>query len=363
MKRWIFGNHLPVAPCLLAAAIFLAGPGPVRAQTSCGLGLEAVAVPVEQLTVSDFDLNNFEARGLLFTVNVLNPPDSPAVDVQLDIVLHISLADGLEFFQATIMKTDPFTVPGGGRTITNLDLGKNSGIRFEVFDINDEARAAIEDRALATGLLPAGTYTLTFSLENCAEAGTDDVVWEIRNPGRVELISPRDGESTGEFPLFEFFQEGPEARLTVAEMSDGQTKEDAITREPAMLTAMLTTDRSYLYQGGRPLEKGKTYVWRVETLTRVAGNATVSLSSPVYSFTVSETPGATGNGSEFDYILARLEAIYGAQYPDIFRAIREGSFKLTGDYTLDDGRITEADLQALFDALQESIDTSELTFE
>jgi len=362
MKRWYFKIHLPVAPLLLAATIFMVGPDQARSQT-CSLGLEAVAVPVEQLTLSDFDLNNFEARGLLFTVNIINPPDSPAVDVQMNVVLNIQLATGESFFQATIMKTDAFTVPGGGRTVTNLDLGKSSGIGFEVFDINDEARAAIEDRALSTGLFPAGMYTLTFTLENCASAGSDDVVWDIRNSTRVELISPGDGESVGEFPFFEFFQEGPTARLTVAELSDGQTKEDAITRDPAMLVTEFTFERSFLYQGGRPLEKGKRYVWRVETLTRVAGGELISISSPVYSFTVSETPGATGTGSEFDYIMARLEAIYGAQYPDIFRAIRDGSYTLTGDYTLDDGSISEADLQALFDALQQSIDTSELTFE
>ncbi len=363
MNRLFFGKLPTVAPWFFAAAVFLAGPGPVRSQT-CPLRLQAVSVPVEQLTISDFDLDNFEAKGLLFTVNVINPPDSPAVDVQMNIILNIQLATGETFFQATIMRTDPFTVPAGGRTVTNLDLGKSSGIGFEVFDIDDEARAAIEDRTLSTGMLPAGTYALTFSLENCTEAFSDgEVVWEIRNPSRVELISPRDGESTGEYPFFEFFQEGPAARLTVAEFTDGQTKEDAITRDPAMLTADLTTERSFLYQGGRPLEKGKSYVWRVEILTTVSGGDELPLSSPVYSFTVSETPGATGDGSDYDAILARLEAIYGSRYPDIFRAIREGSFTLTGDYTLDADRITAEDLQALFDTLQESVDASELTFE
>jgi hypothetical protein len=362
MKQWYFNNLLPVGPWLFAAAICLAVPATALPQT-CPLGLEAAAVPVEQLTISDFDVDNFQARGVLFTVNISNPADSPAVDVQMNVILNIQLATGEGYAQATIMRTDPFSIPPGGRTVTNLDLGKSSGIGFEVFDINDEARAAIEDRALSTGLLPAGVYTLTFSLENCSSAGSDDIVWDIRNTTRVELISPRDGESTGEFPFFEFFQEGPRARLTVAEMSDGQTKEDAITRDPAMLVADLTNERSFLYQGGRPLEKGKTYVWRVETFTRIAGGDEVALSSPVYGFTVSETPGTTGDGSEFDYILARLEAIYGAQYPGIFHAIREGSYKLTGDYTLDGGSISEADLQALFDTLQESVDSSELTLE
>src|SRR3990172_2463830 len=361
MNRCVFRKLLPVAPWLVAAPFFFAAPTAVQAQT-CALTLTATEVPVEQLTIADFDLNNFEARGLLFTVSIINPPDSPAVDVQMNIFLDIRLATGEGFSRAINMKPEPFTVPACSRTVTNLDLGKSSGIRFEVFEIDAGARSALEERALSTGVFPAGIYTLKFSLVNCQEA-LGEVHWDIRNPSRVELISPRDGESIGEFPVFEFYQEGPAARLTVAEFTDGQTKEDAITHDPAMLVAALTTERSYPYQGGRPLERGKSYVWRVETMTRIAGGGEVSLSSPVYSFTVSETPGAVGNGSEFDAILARLEAIYGDQYPDLFRAIREGAFTLTGDYLLDGGKITEADLQALFDTLQESVDTSELTFE
>lgn len=343
------------AAALIAALALGTGAHHSFAQT-CDLGLQASAVPVEQLTIADFDVDNFESRGLLFTVQITNPGPAEA-GVQMNVVLNIALATGETFFQATIMRTDPFPVPPGVKTLTNFDLGKNGGIGFEVFDINAEARAAIEDRALSSGVLPAGVYTLSFTLDNCEEAGQEDLVYDLRNPNRIELISPADGEQTSEYPLFEFFHEGPAARLTVAEILPGQTYEDAITRDPAMLEADLTTERSYLYSGGRPLEQGKSYVWRIATLTRIAGGTTTETQSPIRSFTVS-----TGD-EPFDMLLARLEMMYGSQYPDIFRAIREGKFHFTGEYALDRSTISEAALLELLNTLQESVESAELTFE
>ena len=349
--------NLRVRFIVAAAALFLAGATPAAAQPApCPLRLTAIQVPVEQLTIADFDVNHFESRGLLFTVNISNPGPSP-VDVQMNVILMIQLATGEDFQPAAIMKTEPFSVPAPGMTVTNLDLGQSKEIRFESFEIIDAAQDAIEEQTLSSGLLPAGVYTFRFSLENCAEAAPVDVVIRLGNPSRVELISPRNGEGVSQFPFFEFYHEGRSARLTVAELNPGQTPENAIDRDPPMMQVDLATERSYLYSGGRPLEQGKSYVWRVQTLTRVAGGGTVDLSSPVAGFTVSE------GGTYYDALLARLEMMYGAQYPDIFRAIREGAYRPTGDYSLDGTALSEADLLKVLDALQEAIDSSELTFE
>ena len=98
-------------------------------------------------------------------------------------------------------------------------------------------------------------------------------------------------------------------------------------------------------------------MWRIQPLTRIAGGGPVDLSSPLSTFTVSE------GGTFYDALLARLEMMYGAQYPDVFRAIREGGFRPTGEYALDGASLGEAELAKLLDALQEAIDSSELTFE
>jgi hypothetical protein len=68
-------------------------------------------------------------------------------------------------------------------------------------------------------------------------------------------------------------------------------------------------------------------------------------------------------GTFYDALLARLERMYGAQYPDVFRAIRDGAYRPTGEYALDGAGLGEAELLQLLDALEEAIDSSELTLE
>lgn len=340
-----------------ALALTLAPAPPAAAQVLCPLRLTATQVPVEQLTIADFDIDHFESRGLIFSVSISNPGPLPAIGVRMNIVLQIMLERGGEFLPAAEMRTEPFTVPVNGRTVTNLDLGQAKEIGFESFEITDAARDAIEERTLSAGIFPAGTYTFTFTLEGCPEATPVDVVIRLGNPSRVELISPADGEETSEFPVFEFFHEGRAAELTVAELRPGQTYEDAIERDPAMLVKELSGERTVVYSGGRPLEQGRSYVWRVRTLTRIAGGSTVDLSSPVRGFTVSR------GGTFDDALLARLERMYGTMYPDLFRAIREGKFRSTGIYALDGRGLSEAELMKVLDALEEALDASELTFE
>jgi hypothetical protein len=338
---------------ILACALAAVSPAPAQ----CPLTLTSSQVPVEQLTLADFDIQHFESRGLIFTVNIANAGSVP-VDVQMEILLKVRLASGEDFLPAAELKTDPFTVPVGSRTITNLNLGQTKDISFETFDVIDAARDAIEDRALSTGIFPAGVYTFEFSLlGDCAGVTPVDVEIRIGNASRLELIAPRDGEEVSQYPVFEFFHEGRAARLTVAELRPGQTYEDAIDRNPPMLEKELTTERTVVYSGGRLLEQGKSYVWRVSTLTRIAGGTTVDLSSPVYGFTVAE------GGTFEDALLARLERMYGRQYPEVFRAIHDGKFSPTGSFSLDGTSVSAADLAKILDALEEALDSSELTFE
>jgi hypothetical protein len=334
----------------------LAAVTPAASQ-ECALTLTSSQVPVEQLTLADFDIQHFESRGLIFSVNISNPGPAPA-DVQMDIVLKIELTDDHKFLPAAVLRTNPFTVPVNGRTITNLNLGQSKDISFESFEVIPEARDEIEKRTLSTGIFPAGRYTFDFSLAGaCSGVTPVDVVILIGNPSRLELIAPRDGEEVSQYPVFEFFHEGRSARLTVAELRPGQTYEDAIDRNPAMLEKDLSTERTVVYSGGRLLEQGKSYVWRVQTLTTIAGGSTVDVSSPVYGFTVAE------GGTFEDALLARLERMYGRQYPGVFKAIRDGRFSPTGSFSLEGKSLSGADLAKLLDQLEEAIDSSELTFE
>jgi hypothetical protein len=187
----------------------------------------------------------------------------------------------------------------------------------------------------------------------------NDVTILLQNPSRVDLRSPRDGEVTNEFPLFEYYQEGGRAELTVAEKSPDQSREDAIARKPAMLDVELTGQNSFLYAGGRPLQDGKTYVWRVVSKVLSTGGTDLEISSPIGEFTVS----ASGQGTTDDALLDQLEQLLGSRYHDLFAQIRQGGFKLTGNFTLNNSTLTQSQLLDLLNQLRELGDTAEVTFE
>jgi hypothetical protein len=322
----------------------------------CPLSVEATSIPVQQLTLADVDLENFRSSGLLFTIRIPNS-GAETVNARLDAVLSIDLTDGRTYPTAVSMRTEPFPIPPGGRSITNLDMGDQADIKFEFFEYDNEAQDAIEDATLASGIFPAGVYRITFALIDCPSADPVWVEFDLRNPSRIILVSPREGEVTSQFPMFEFFHEATDARITVTELLPGQSYEAAITRVPQMNRVDIGAARSYLYNAGRPLETGKSYVWNIETFTRASGGREVAEASPIQMFTVGKAEGP------YDALLARLEVIYGQQYPDLFAALKQGRYGATGTFTLDGETLSEQDLLEILIRLQDSADDDELTLE
>jgi hypothetical protein len=355
-----------VALAALVAGTFVSAP-PCASAQPCALGLNVTYAPVQQLSLADIDFEHFESRNLLFTVVITNPgADATA---RLHGVLHVRLADGSYNGDALTFVTAQFPVPPGGRQLTNMDLGYKSDIHIDELDFADEAKDNVQDVALSTGKFPAGVYTLviTLSQTNCSAGGdttvgTKDIVLDLGNPSRVELRSPRDGEQTGEFPLFEYYSDGTPVTLTVAEIGAGQSREDAIEREPAMLVAEINGQNSFLYAGGRPLERGKSYVWQVRSSTVLSGGGNAAVASPVGLFTVAAAPGAESATTE-DAILRQLEELFGSRYPSLFKAIRDGKLVLTGTFTLNQSTLTEAQLLDLMNQLREMSESVDLTLE
>jgi hypothetical protein len=354
-----------VALAALVAGTFVSAP--LASAQPCALGLNVTYAPVQQLSLADIDFEHFESRNLLFTVVITNPgADATA---RLRGVLHVQLADGSYSGDALTFVTAQFPVPPGGRQLTNMDLGYKSDIRTEELDFADEAKDNVQDVALSTGKFPAGVYTLSITLAqtNCSaggdtSVGTKDIVLDLGNPSRVELRSPRDGEQTGEFPLFEFYSDGTPVTLTVAEIAPGQSREDAIDREPAMLVTEINGQNSFLYAGGRPLERGTSYVWQVRSSTVVSGGGNAAVASPVGLFTVAAAPGAEGASTE-DAILRQLEELFGSRYPSLFKAIRDGKLVLTGTFTLNQSTLSQAQLLDLVNQLREMSESVDLTLE
>jgi hypothetical protein len=255
-------------------------------------------------------------------------------------------------------------VNAGGQTFTNLDMGSNSTvIRTGSFDYDAQAKARLNDIVLGTGRFPAGRYS--FFVNVTCENGTQDTLGRghgqfdllLRNASRVELRSPLDGESTNQFPLFEYYTDATTARLVVAELMPGESPQDAINHDPPMLDVDLHNQNSYFYAGGRLLEQGKSYVWQVTGKSLGSGGINDDIKSEIRKFNVTQT------GLTEDEILRRIEQILGPKHQDVFDKIRKGEFKLTGKYSDNNTPLSTGELLNLIYELRDALDNAEVTFE
>jgi hypothetical protein len=336
--------------------ILLAAGNTASAQS---LQMEVTYMPVHRLSPADVDFQHGGGTNLLFTIQILNSGES-TVSVALQGVLNVHLASGEFSGQGASFKSNFFDAPHGTKIIRNFDLYRTGSIGMDHSDVDGKFQGYIND-GLASGLLPEGEYTFVLTLVDAngnSLDGTKEVVFNLKNTSRAELRSPRDGESTNEFPLFEFSFDGDRATIRVAEIGEGQSREDAMSRRPLMLEADVVGN-SYSYNSGRPLENGKTYAWQLSVDQALAGGGTNSVVSPIWEFTVS---GANGGGSE-SAIIRQLEDIFGNRYPDIFKAIHDGGFTPSDRFMLNGSTISLSDLLNLLNEIRQNADAAELTFE
>ena len=349
---------------LTAGAVLLVGCimlFPNTANAQCSLSMDISSTPVTQLSPSDIDFEHFESRNLLFTATIKN---SNEVDVyaKLEGTVDIFLADGTPFNDAVTFTTNQFSVSPGGRTITNLNIGRNADITLEKFQFDQLAKEKVQDIALSTGKFPAGRYVFQIKLTDlsCNQIkGENEVTFNLQNASRIELRSPAEGATTNEFPFFEFFQEGERAVLKVAEKTENQSAEDAIDRKPAMVETDLVGQNSFLYSGGRPLEPGKTYVWQVVSKSIASGGGSTDIASEIRTFTVSNTAQAGGLES---VALDQLKSLFGSKYQSIFEFITNNGYQLSGPYTNNGVSIDLNELLKLLNNMGNT-DNIEISFE
>jgi hypothetical protein len=328
----------------------------------CPLTMTVSHTPVQEISPADFDFAHFESRNLLFTLTIINPTADSASAI-LEGSIDIKLEDGAYFPKAASFRSRPFKVPPGGLFLTNRNLGREGSIPTEQFEFESEPKSRIQDIALSTGKFPAGTYRFDLTIK-CVQVGTERVgdsklvEFNIQNASRVELRSPRDGEATNDRPFFEFFNEADCGVLTIAEKTPEQSRDDAISHMPPMIEVELCGQNSYLYTGGRPLEEGKTYVWRVVGTSKGTGGAKIEIHSQIGLFTVSSSV----QGSPESAILNQLEEMYGQRYTSIFEQIHHSGFAFTGQYTLNGFSLSLSDLLNLLVKLRDA-ESAELSFE
>jgi hypothetical protein len=269
--------------------------------------------PVTSLGVNDIDFKTFGSNHWLFTFNITYPGNHP--NMQMTGELNVVLSDGTPISNpAMSLTTYPFAVDNH-RTVSNLDIGKSSDIKTQSFEFNSDAKEKIQKLALGTGKLPAGTYTFHMvitDLDAPAQSVAKDIILNLVNISRLDLIMPQDGSPVPTpFPLFQWRYDGTDVQLSVYEKHrHDRSREDAASGIPQLQVKSGTpafpsgsTSFQYPAVGARPLDPGKTYVWKVIGLTSGSGGSGQEVPSELWEFTVgnegshedNDTSGVTGN--------------------------------------------------------------------
>lgn len=307
-------------------------------------------VPVDLLTVNDVDFVNSTTPKLLFTIDLrLNPPPS-SLEVIMEIVLSVRLANGETFPSAAYLKTTPFML-SPSRTFTNLDF-RDPAMRQE-YSVDEAAKKRFEEIARPTGIMPPGEYAFELRVFRAGgqadKVGDNGFVIDLSNPSTVQLLVPLDADrAVTTFPLFQWLYDGPTSRLCLYEKLPGQASfEEATANTPHLITEVTGTSYQYPSAGVRPLEAGKTYVWFVEGIVRVSGGTQQPIRSPLWSFTV------TSGSSQADRtLLDMLEQALDPQYRQLFDQLREQGFAATGTMRLDGEPVSRIDLMRLLNAFR-----------
>lgn len=258
-------------------------------------------LPLDQLNVGDIDFQTGGSRSWFFTLSI-GDTRPEGEDVVLKFSTDIQLSDQ-NFPNAISFKTDKFHIP---RTVTNLNIGSNSDIKMAPgtsAEFTPEAKTRIENELLATGKLPAGTYT--FNLEVLDSTGQSFVtpvqtqlVLTLRNISRLDLITPRDNDVVpNPYPLFQWIYDGTRVELAVYERFPRHSSKEEATEGTPHLAVTLDNVRSFQYpsSGARPLEPDHTYVWKLRGLTTGSGGVGSSINSEIWQFSVASS-GGMGNG-------------------------------------------------------------------
>ncbi len=332
------GGLRPTLHGLLVALLLT--PGLLAAQ---GITVHAVAAPINILSIGDVDFVNSPSPQWLFSVDINTGGRSVTAVMTVD--LKVALATGEVYDPAVHLLTRTFTV-NGARTLTNLDIGKGKTLRDSLFTKDPGAKRKLEEIALPSGQLPAGTYTFAIGVQEVFPGngqGSDMFSIVLTNPSSVELLFPVDGDQTvSSFPLFQWVFDGARSRIAVFEQLPGQTSlEESAQGVPQVETELSSTSYQYPAAGVRPLQPGKTYVWYVEGHVRAPGGKDIVLKSPLRSFTVAQGPASVSS------LLDELELSLDPKYKPLFDQIRADGLQIDGAARVNGAVLPAADLKGL----------------
>lgn len=309
---------------------------------------------IQQLSPAQLDFENFQSTVLLFTIDITYPGTHRVklVNNQIEAVLRNRAT--VKMLEGNGFNSDAFDVTNQ-RSINNFKLGKSGEIKIHDFDITSEARDKIIKPALATGKFPAGIYRFIINAVDADSTNTvpitTDVELRLESPSQIELRFPREGETTNEFPVFEWTYDGQEVELTINEKSPTMSREEAISRFPFVFQDKMTGVNSFQYppSGERHLQKGKTYVWRVFGKIKAAGGDQ-NIESPLGLFKVEDDIDIIKRSE----LLDRLERTLGTKWQKVFDKIKEKELNPTEIFYLNNKQLSNAELEDVLNFLEQN---------
>ncbi|MBU1297977.1 MAG: hypothetical protein KKG06_11450, partial [Bacteroidetes bacterium] len=252
--------------CIAISFLFIHSEAP--SQDNENIKLTVTNADIQQILPSQLDFQNFQNTIWLFTITieVINPEIREVKFIDCKIIANLKDGGKIELLEGDGFYSEPFPVERV-KTITNLDFGNSIIIRN--FKISSEVRNNIIEPVLASGRFPPGEYIFKINVADAVNPKvrtSKDISLVLESFTQVELRSPRDGELTNEFPLFEWNFDGREVELTINEKSPGVSREEAISKLPLVYhNTFIGRQNSFQYPSTniRPLQKGKSYVWKI----------------------------------------------------------------------------------------------------
>ena len=343
-------------------------------RTSSQVQMTVTHVPVDQLAIGDIDVEHFSNQNEFFKITITTDTigGSPLSQmVSLKFSTDIQLSDAY-YENAVSFATNPFLV-SGKKEFSNREIGRNSSIQTKPgsFEYSSEARNKIQNVALSTGKMPAGTYTIKLDLAD----STDNIVAStsfnivLRNLTRVNLLSPQDNsESTTLFPFFQWSFEGDSVEVSVYEKLPYQTSnEEAAQGIPHLVRHSGDVDlpfgaRTFQYpsQNVRSLEEGKTYVWKVRGFSQSLGG-TNDVNSEIWSFNIPSQQNRATSGNDSTLITSSQQAmdllqLFSDLSPELLALLQSGNLQPTGVFVVDGVTITAEELRQILSMLHTNPD-------
>ncbi|NTW33541.1 MAG: hypothetical protein HGB12_13120 [Bacteroidetes bacterium] len=250
-------------------------------EESSNLSATISVIPTDAIYLSDFDPGNLQNAPTLFSVTLRN--DNQLRDVKVKFILT---GEGITTGEiVTAIKNFPSLTP------MSVEVFNNN--KFDEYKIN--AESSFINQTLQSGLLPAGTYYYKIMVidANGATIASDESINVItNNTTGINLISPGNDFSenpeiiTTEYPFFQWLSTANSFDFFLYKAESGQITADEIINNIPLFEQKDITVTSFMYRNYAPiLEKGQTYIWKVNAYV-TTGKGKQTILSDIFRFTL-----------------------------------------------------------------------------